>query len=222
MTVETLKNVRTPLYLQTPPASPLSVSSHFSACVARVKKVRGITPTTPSKMQNNSCYALLKLFLNFFVHSLLFFSPGLPFPQSNRRKNYPSCPLISIESFFPGWKHCHPFSLHSLPFPLFISVKWLPQGETELGNNMRQVSQEESSHKKKKFSSSTHSIHPPIHSSHFSTLLCPPITPPTLSTLMPTKGRAPSPSQRNFFVEIHINFRGFKFYPQCVKLLNLQ
>lgn len=148
--METLKNVRTPLYLQTPPASPLSVSSHFSACVARVKKGRGITPTTPSKMQNNSCYSLLKLFLNFFVHSLLFFSPGLPFPQSNRRKNYPSCPLISIESFFPGWKHCHPFSLHSLPFPLFISVKWLPQGETELGNNMRQVSQEESSHKKKK------------------------------------------------------------------------
>lgn len=205
------------------PLPLLFLSRHFSACVARVKKGRGITPTTPSKMQNNSCYSLLKLFLNFFVHSLLFFSPGLPFPQSNRRKNYPSCPLISIESFFPGWKHCHPFSLHSLPFPLFISVKWLPQGETELGNNMRQVSQEESSHKKKKnFSSSTRSIHPPIHSSRFSTLLCPPITPPTLSTLMPTKGRAPSPSQRNFLVEIHINFRGFKFYPQCVKLLNLQ
>lgn len=78
------------------------------------------------------------------------FSPFLPlsFPQSsparsNRRKNYPGCPLISPESFFPGWKHCHPFSLSTVPPSPFYQCQMITSGETELGNNMRRVGQGE-------------------------------------------------------------------------------
>ena len=59
----------------------------------------------------------------------LFLQRSFSFPQPslarfNKKTNYSSCPLISKESFFPGWKHCHPFfSLHNVPsFPPFLSV----------------------------------------------------------------------------------------------------
>lgn len=146
----------------------------------------------------------------FFCYSFLLF---LIFSLSLFQKNYPDCPLISPASFFPGWKHCHPFSLHCPPFPLLSVSNDYPGGNWA---RQQYASGEPGGEQPKTL---LLYLLPPSTSSP---ILCCPITPPTHSTPVPTEGggRAPSPSQRNFPVEIYTNFRDFKFYLQRVKNWN--
>lgn len=156
--------------------------------------------------------------LLFFVLSV-FPTKLLSRPDPTDGRITPAVLLISPESFFPGWKHCHPFSLRCPPFPPFISVKWLPGGKLSSATICVRLARGRPA-KTSPPPPPTCSSYPTIPPSVWlpSNALPSPFL-PTLPTPVPAEGcgRAPSPSRRNFPVEIYINFRGLKFCPQRVK-----
>lgn len=112
----------------------------------------------------------------------------------------------TLPSFFPSLSSLHPF----------IGVKWLPRGKLSSTTICMRLARGSPA----KEGLLLNLLHPSIPNSP---LMPSHHLPPTLSTPVPAKGygRAPSPSQRNFPVEIYISFRSLKFYSQCVKRLKL-
>lgn len=140
-----------------------------SDCGNTQRCLKNVQPTLPSScLQSFVCVnkvsgiILQTPFDNGQHISLLFASPLSPFPRSaftlvRRRKNYPSCPLISTQrAFSQGGNTVILFSLRCSPF---YQCQMITQGETELGNNMHQVSQ---------------GPKPPLPASSVPLLYCPP------------------------------------------------
>lgn len=71
---------------------------------------------------------------------LLFFALSV-FPRSNRRKNYPGCPSHLSGELFPRVETLPSFFSPLSPLSPFYQCQMITWGETELGNNMRQVGQ---------------------------------------------------------------------------------
>lgn len=95
----------------------------FFVCVYQCEESGGkFSTNTFHDAQLSSCNS--SLFSSFPPFSF----PHPSLAHFNRRKNYPGCPLISPENFFPGWKHYHPFSLHCPPFPLLSVSNDYPGG----------------------------------------------------------------------------------------------
>lgn len=173
--------------------------------------MEGITVLTPFKMHKHTPVSLFRNSSSFCSMSSFVFYPSLLLPQFDRWNTYPGCPLTSPESFFPRVETLASFfSPSSPPLPPFISVKWLPKGKRSSPNNVAQVSQRGRSEVQINLLFSTGSLSPSTSYPSLSPpLSCPNINPPTLSAPVPAEGggRGPSPSQRNFPVEMYINFR---------------
>ena len=124
----------------------------------------------------------------FNLRSLCFPPVSLSRPGPTDGRITPAVLLISPESFFPGWKHCHPFSLRCPPFPPFISVKWLPGGKLSSATICVRLARGSPA---KNISSSSYLLHLPDHPSICPTpLKCPPITLPA-HALHPCASRGP-------------------------------
>lgn len=77
-----------------------------------------------------------------FYSSFSLFSPQSSLsPRSNRRKNYPGCPSHLSGELFPRVETLPSFFSPLSPLSPFYQCQMITWGETELGNNMRQVGQ---------------------------------------------------------------------------------